>query len=86
MDNKVKNRVLLEANNFLDNKSTVRAVSKEIGTSKSTVHKDFTEKLKCIDEGLYIKVINQLQYNKDIRHIRGGQATKEYYKNKKDSF
>ena len=74
MDNNLKNRVITEANIFLDNKTTVRGVSKKIGISKSTVHKDFIERLKEIDLFLY---------NKDIRHLRGGQATKEYYENKK---
>ena len=83
MDNNLKNRVITEANIFLDNKTTVRGVSKKIGISKSTVHKDFIERLKEIDLFLYNKVIEQLKYNKDIRHLRGGQATKEYYENKK---
>lgn len=83
MDNNLKNRVITEANIFLENKTTVRGVSKKIGISKSTVHKDFIERLKEIDLFLYNKVIEQLKYNKDIRHLRGGQATKEYYENKK---
>ena len=80
-------RVLEEANIFLELKTTVRGVAKILGVSKSTVHKDFIERLEEIDKKTYEKVIKQLDYNKNIRHIRGGEATKKVYlerKTKKD--
>ena len=83
MDNNVRNRVLKEADTFLENKTTVRGVSKIMGVSKSTVHKDFIERLEFIDKEKYMKVIELLKYNKDIRHIRGGQATKKLYEGRK---
>ena len=75
----IKNRVIKMANLFLDSKSTVREVAKIIGYSKSTVHHDLTTKLFDIDPMLYIEVKNLLEYNKKIRHIRGGESTRLKY-------
>ena len=60
--------------------STVRAAAKKFGVSKSTVHKDVSQRLKAIDPPLYRKVKNVLEYNKAQRHIRGGIATKLKYR------
>ena len=79
----LKNRVIKEAEIFLENKTTVRGVSKIIGVSKSTVHKDFIEKLMYYDKDMYDKVMELLKYNKVTRHIRGGQATKKLYEGRK---
>ena len=83
MGTDVRNRVLKEAEVFLENKTTVRGVSKILGISKSTIHKDFIERLEFIDKELYLRVIDLLKYNKDVRHIRGGQATKKLYEGRK---
>lgn len=72
----IKERVIEMANLFLDGKRTVREVAKLIGYSKSTVHNDLTTKLINIDPLLYQKVKEQLEYNKRIRHIRGGESTR----------
>ena len=85
MNEAIRRRVLYQAKIMLDNKLTVREVAKIIGLSKSTIHKDLTEKLKSIDEYLYDEITNLLEYNKNIRHIRGGQKTKEKYENLKSS-
>lgn len=77
--NEIKNRVIEMANLFLDGKRTVREVAKIIGYSKSTVHNDLTTKLIDIDKDLYDKVKEQLEYNKKIRHIRGGESTRKKY-------
>ncbi len=79
MTTKVRERVILMAENILNNHSTVREVAKNIGYSKSTVHKDLREKLPLIDYDLYLKVEKLLDYNKKIRHIRGGESTKLHY-------
>ena len=63
-----------------ENKSTVRAVAKKFGISKSTVHSDITIKLRRIDPTLYAEVRKILDINKEERHIRGGIATREKYK------
>ena len=60
--------------------ATVRAAAKVYGISKSTVHKDVTERLEEIDYNLYLKVRDVLEKNKEERHIRGGEATKQKYK------
>ncbi len=74
-----ENRVIKMANLMLEKRRTVREVAKIIGYSKSTVHYDLTTKLKYIDYKLYIEVKKLLEYNKKIRHLRGGQATKLKY-------
>ena len=64
---------------LLANNATVRAAAKQFGVSKSTVHKDLTERLEKIDPALYQQV-RQLDRNKAERHIRGGMATRRKYK------
>lgn len=64
---------------IIDNKATVRAAAKQFGVSKSTVHKDLTERLKTINPALYSEVRKLLDINKAERHIRGGMATKRKY-------
>lgn len=86
MNETIRRRVLYQARIMLDNKLTVREVAKIIGLSKSTIHKDLTEKLKLIDEYLFDEIANLLEYNKNIRHIRGGQKTKEKYESLKSSY
>ncbi len=67
---------------IIDNKSTVRAAAKEFGISKSTVHKDLTDRLPRVNPGLYRQVRELLDINKAERHIRGGLATRMKYKGK----
>ena len=62
--------------------ATVRAAAKVFGVSKSTVHKDITEKLRDYDFTLYERVHRVLEINKLERHIRGGLATRKKYKGK----
>lgn len=64
---------------IIENKSTVRDAAKKFGISKSTVHKDVTEKLSKINYALYCEVDKILKINKSERHIRGGEATKRKY-------
>ncbi len=59
--------------------ATVRITAKEYGVSKSTVHKDVTEKLKYVNRELYEEVKSVLMKNKAERHLRGGDATKKKY-------
>ena len=64
---------------LLDNKTTVRDTAKKFGYSKSTVHKDLTEKLPKINYYLFCQVEKILQTNKSERHLRGGEATRLKY-------
>ena len=73
MDN--ENRVIKMALEMIDGNKTVRQVAKIVGYSKSTVHNDLTTKLENMDIELYQRVKDILEYNKKIRHIRGGEAT-----------
>ncbi len=68
---------------LLNNKTTVRDTAKNFGYSKSTVHKDITEKLQKINYPLYCQVEEILQLNKSERHLRGGEATRRKYLSKK---
>ena len=85
MSEAIRDRVLYSAKIMVNDRLTVRDVAKIVGVSKSTVHKDLTEKLKTIDEILYDEISLLLDYNKKIRHIRGGQKTKEKYEKLKTS-
>ncbi len=83
MNEILRQRVLSSANIMLASRLTVRDVAKIVGLSKSTIHKDLTEKLPFINYGLYEEVEELLTYNKKIRHIRGGEKTKEKYQKMK---
>ncbi len=65
---------------IIENRATVRAAAAKFGVSKSTVHKDLTERLRRVDPGLYTRVRQLLDWNKAQRHIRGGLATRRKYK------
>jgi putative DeoR family transcriptional regulator (stage III sporulation protein D) len=63
-----------------ESRATVRSAAKKFGISKSTVHKDLSERLEQINTPLYLQVKEVLEYNKSERHIRGGLATRMKYK------
>ena len=65
---------------IIENKATVRAAAKQFNISKSTVHKDLTERLKTVNPALYKQVRELLDINKAERHILGGMATRRKYK------
>ena len=67
---------------IIENQSTVRSAAAQFGVSKSTVHKDLTERLPRISPALYKQVRHLLDVNKAERHIRGGLATREKYRRK----
>ena len=74
-----KKRALSLAEYIIKHKATVRATAARFGISKSTVHKDITEKLRDISPSAYSQVKSVLETNKRERHIRGGLATKHKY-------
>jgi len=76
----IEERVLKCAEYIVDTGCTVRACAVHFGISKSTVHKDVTERLKYIDSYLYEYVRKVLDFNLSERHIRGGIATQKRYK------
>lgn len=65
---------------IIENRTTVRAAAQKFGISKSTVHKDISERLPRFNGPLYQQVKEVLEVNKAQRHIRGGMATRKKYK------
>ena len=65
---------------MIENRATVRATAQKFGISKSTVHKDLTQRLYQLDRPLYLQVRALLYQNKAERHLRGGLATRRKYK------
>ena len=65
---------------IIENRTTVRAAAQTFGISKSTVHKDISERLPLFDRALYLQVKEVLDENKAQRHIRGGVATRKKYR------
>lgn len=76
----VEDRAVELGEYILENKATVRATAKKFHISKSTVHKDVSERLRVVNPQLYGQVRNILEVNKAQRHIRGGLATRRKYK------
>lgn len=79
MEGCIEERVVEVANYIVEHKATVRETAKVFGISKSTVHKDITERLPRMNKGLAESVRGVLDVNKSERHIRGGMATREKY-------
>ena len=79
MKDYIEERAIDIANYIIENNTTVRQTAKQFGISKSTVHKDVTERLMQINPTLAIQARKVLDLNKSERHIRGGLATKDKY-------
>ncbi len=80
MKGAVEDRAIELGEYILENKATVRAAAKKFHISKSTVHKDVSERLRQVNPQLYGQVRSILEVNKAQRHIRGGLATRRKYK------
>ena len=80
MKSHIEQRAVIIAKYILEKQATVRQTAKVFGVSKSTVHKDVTERLEEIYPLLASEVKQVLEKNKSERHIRGGKATKMKYK------
>lgn len=79
----IEERAKILATYIIENKSTVRQAAKKFNVSKSTVHKDISERLEKVNPSLAIEAKKVLEINKSERHIRGGMATKMKYKENK---
>lgn len=79
MKSYIEERAVEVANFIISSNSTVRETAKKFGISKSTVHKDITDRVEKIDPELARSVRKVLEVNKAERHIRGGMATREKY-------
>ena len=80
MTGQTGDRAVILGEYILDTGATVRAAAKVFKISKSTVHKDVTDRLRYDNPQLYRRVRKVLEKNKQERHIRGGLATKRKYK------
>ena len=72
-------RIIEEGNYIVRTGDTVRQMAKVFNLSKSTIHKDLSDRLLEIDVDLYRKVSSILRYHADIRHIRGGESTRRKF-------
>ena len=79
MKDYIEERAVNIANYIIENNATVRQTAKKFGISKSTVHKDVTDRLIQINPALAGETRKILDVNKEERHIRGGLATREKY-------
>ena len=79
----IEDRVIKCAEYIVETGCTVRGCSAHFSVSKSTVHKDVSERLRYLDADLYERVRKVLNLNLSERHIRGGNATKEKYEEKR---
>ncbi len=75
-----KDRAEILGEYIVETGATVRAAGRKFGVSKSTVHKDVTERLRKTQPQLFLQVKRVLEKNKEERHIRGGMATRRKYK------
>ena len=82
MKDYIEERAVEIAYYIIEHKATVRQTAKKFGVSKSTIHKDVTERLRNIDKSLFTDVRGVLNKNLSERHIRGGIATKNKYLHK----
>ena len=80
MQDSIEKRACDLAVYIIENKTTIRAAANRFGLSKSTVHKDLSERLDRCNHQLYLQVKQVLEINKAERHIRGGIATRNKYK------
>lgn len=81
---KIRPRSRILGEYIVENEATVRSTAVHFGVSKSTVHKDVTEHLRRSDPILFEKVKTILEKNKEVRHLRGGEATRKKYLKMKD--
>jgi len=79
MDESISRRCVTIAQYMLEHRATVRQAAKVYGLSKSSVHKDMISRLPQIDARLGREVAALLKYNKAVRHLRGGEATRRRY-------
>ena len=76
----IEERAIEIAYYIIEHKATVRQTARQFGVSKSTIHKDVTERLLTVNPSLAAEVRKVLDVNKSERHIRGGIATRKKYK------
>ena len=84
MKDYMEERAIEAAHFIIEHNATVRQTAAKMGISKSTVHKDVTERLQKVDKALAAQARQILDKNKEERHIRGGMATKDKYQKRSE--
>ena len=79
MDETIARRCITIARYMLEHRATVRQAARVFGLSKSSIHKDMIRRLPQVDRSLAQEVASLLRYNKAVRHLRGGEATRRRY-------
>ena len=82
MHEHIQERCIRIGQYIADTGATVRAAANHFGMSKSSVHKDMDQRLAQINQTLYLQVREVLSYNKSVRHLRGGEATRRKYRDR----
>ncbi len=82
MHEHIQERCIRIGQYIADTGATVRAAANHFGVSKSSVHKDMDQRLAQINQTLYLQVREVLSYNKSVRHLRGGEATRRKYRDR----
>lgn len=80
MHDRIQERCIRIGQYIADTGETVRGAARHFGVSKSSVHKDMDQRLPRINQTLYRQVRCVLSYNKSVRHLRGGEATRQKYR------
>ena len=80
----VEERAAMLGEYIIENGATVRSTANKFGVSKSTVHKDVSERLAHISPALFAEAKSVLEQNKRERHLRGGEATKQKYERSRE--
>ena len=80
MHDRIQERCIRIGQYIADTGETVRGAARHFGVSKSSVHKDMEQRLPKINQTLYRQVRCVLSYNKSVRHLRGGEATRQKYR------
>ncbi len=80
MHDRIQERCIRIGQYIADTGETVRGAARHFGVSKSSVHKDMDQRLPKINQTLYRQVRCVLSYNKSVRHLRGGEATRQKYR------
>ncbi|MDR2670631.1 MAG: sporulation transcriptional regulator SpoIIID [Oscillospiraceae bacterium] len=84
MKGNIEERACRVAAYIIENRATVRAAAKKFGISKSSVHKDLSERLQQYNRTLYLRVRDVMEANKAERHLRGGLATRRKWQHVKE--
>lgn len=82
MHEHIQERCIRIGQYIADTGATVRAAANHFGVSKSSVHKDMDQRLAQTNQTLYLQVREVLSYNKSVRHLRGGEATRRKYRDR----